>query len=158
MRIILKFVIQGTKRRFPLIDKEELESFLIEELFQAMKKFDPNHGSKFSSYAITILQRASSRWAKKETSRIKREVLWEDSWEDSTYPILVDFHQGEKLKVQLDFALSQIGTEKQRRIIESFLKNPSAPYKNIEEELGISLSYVKEVIRKYKKILGKFLI
>lgn len=148
-RGLVYYVSRRIRRTYPQVKKEDLESQLFESLFLAAKKFDPNRGIKFSTYAVRVMLNEGRRWAKAEVNyqQMERASLNEalsrlEVQEDSPNP---------KLKVALSYAFTGIKTKKQREIVEAFLANPTLSYKRIASDVGVSTSYARTVLRQFKK-------
>jgi RNA polymerase sigma factor (sigma-70 family) len=148
-RGLVYYVSKRIRRTYPQVKKEDLESQLFESLFLAAKKFDPNRGIKFSTYAVRVMLNEGRRWAKAEVNyqQMERASLNEalsrlEIQEDSPNP---------KLKVALSYAFTGIKTKKQREIVEAFLANPTLSYKRIASDVGVSTSYARTVLRQFKK-------
>ena len=148
-RGLVYYVSRRIRRTYPQVKKEDLESQLFESLFLAAKKFDPNRGIKFSTYAVRVMLNEGRRWAKAEVNyqQMERASLNEalsrlEIQEDSPNP---------KLKVALSYAFTGIKTKKQREIVEAFLANPTLSYKRIASDVGVSTSYARTVLRQFKK-------
>lgn len=148
-RGLVYYVSRRIRGAYPQVRREDLESQLFEYLFLAAKKFDPNRGIKFSTYAVRVMLNEGRRWAKAEVNyqQMERASLNEalpqlEIQEDS--PNL-------KLKVALSYASTGIKTKKQREIVEAFLANPTLSYKRIASDVGVSTSYARTVLRQFKK-------
>lgn len=148
-RGLVYYVSRRIRGTYPQVKREDLESQLFESLFLAAKKFDPNRGTKFSTYAVRVMLNEGRRWAKSEVNyqQMERASLNEalpppEIQEDSPNP---------KLKVALSYASTGIKTKKQREIVEAFLANPSLSYKRIASDVGVSTSYARTVLRQFKK-------
>lgn len=148
-RGLVYYVSRRIRRTYPQVKKEDLESQLFESLFLAAKKFDPNRGIKFSTYAVRVMLNEGRRWAKAEVNyqQMERASLNEalfrlEIQEDSPNP---------KLRVALSYAFTGIKTKKQREIVEAFLANPTLSYKRIASDVGVSTSYARTVLRQFKK-------
>lgn len=148
-RGLVYYVSRRIRRTYPQVKREDLESQLFESLFLAAKKFDPNRGIKFSTYAVRVMLNEGRRWAKSEVNyqQMERASLNEalsqlEIQEDS--PNL-------RLRVALSYAFTGIKTKKQREIVEAFLANPTLSYKRIASDVGVSTSYARTVLRQFKK-------
>lgn len=148
-RGLVYYVSRRIRRTYPQVKKEDLESQLFESLFLAAKKFDPNRGIKFSTYAVRVMLNEGRRWAKAEVNyqQMERASLNEalsrlEIQEDSPNP---------KLRVALSYASTGIKTKKQSEIVEAFLANPTLSYKRIASDVGVSTSYARTVLRQFKK-------
>ena len=148
-RWLVYYVSRRIRAIYPQVRKEDLESQLFESLFLAAKKFDPNRGIKFSTYAVRVMLNEGRRWAKAEVNyqQMERASLNEalsrlEIQEDSPNP---------KLRVALSYAFTGIKTKKQREIVEAFLANPTLSYKRIASDVGVSTSYARTVLRQFKK-------
>ena len=148
-RGLVYYVSRRIRGTYPQVRKEDLESQLFESLFLAAKKFDPNRGIKFSTYAVRVMLNEGRKWAKSEINyqQMERAFLNEalpppEIQEDSPNP---------KLKVALSYASTGIKTKKQREIVEAFLANPTLSYKRIASDVGVSTSYARTVLRQFKK-------
>lgn len=148
-RGLVYYVSRRIRGTYPQVKKEDLESQLFESLFLAAKKFDPNRGVKFSTYAVRVMLNEGRRWAKSEVNYQQMEraslneaLLPSEIQEDS--PNL-------KLRVALSYASTGIKTKKQREIVEAFLANPTLSYKRIASDVGVSTSYARTVLRQFKK-------
>ena len=148
-RGLVYYVSRRIHRTYPQVKKEDLESQLFESLFLAAKKFDPNRGIKFSTYAVRVMLNEGRRWAKAEVNyqQMERASLNEalsrlEIQEDSPNP---------KLRVALSYASTGIKTKKQSEIVEAFLANPTLSYKRIASDVGVSTSYARTVLRQFKK-------
>ena len=148
-RGLVYYVSRRIRGTYPQVRKEDLESQLFESLFLAAKKFDPNRGTKFSTYAVRVMLNEGRRWAKSEVNyqQMERASLNEalsqlEIQEDS--PNL-------RLRVALSYASTGIRTKKQREIVEAFLANPTLSYKRIANDVGVSTFYARTVIRQFKK-------
>ena len=148
-RWLVYYVSRRIRAIYPQVRKEDLESQLFESLFLAAKKFDPNRGIKFSTYAVRVMLNEGRRWAKAEVNyqQMERAFLNEalpppEIQEDSPNP---------KLRVALSYAFTGIKTKKQREIVEAFLANPTLSYKRIASDVGVSTSYARTVLRQFKK-------
>ena len=148
-RGLVYYVSRRIRRTYPQVKREDLESQLFESLFLAAKKFDPNRGIKFSTYAVRVMLNEGRRWAKSEVNyqQMERASLNEalsrlEIQEDSP---------NQKLKVALSYAFTGIKTKKQREIVEAFLANPTLSYKRIASDVGVSTPYARAVLRQFKK-------
>ena len=148
-RGLVYYVSRRIRGTYPQVRKEDLESQLFESLFLAAKKFDPNRGIKFSTYAVRVMLNEGRRWAKAEVNyqQMERASLNEalfrlEIQEDSPNP---------KLRVALSYASTGIKTKKQSEIVEAFLANPTLSYKRIASDVGVSTSYARTVLRQFKK-------
>ena len=148
-RGLVYYVSRRIRGTYPQVKREDLESQLFESLFLAAKKFDPNRGTKFSTYAVRVMLNEGRRWAKSEVNyqQMERASLNEalfrlEIQEDSPNP---------KLRVALSYAFTGIKTKKQREIVEAFLANPTLSYKRIASDVGVSTSYARTVLRQFKK-------
>jgi len=148
-RGLVYYVSRRIRGTYPQVKKEDLESQLFESLFLAAKKFDPNRGTKFSTYAVRVMLNEGRRWAKSEVNyqQMERASLNEalpspEIQEDSPNP---------RLKVALSYASTGIKTKKQREIVEAFLANPTLSYKRIASDVGVSTPYARTVLRQFKK-------
>ena len=148
-RGLVYYVSRRIRGTYPQVKREDLESQLFESLFLAAKKFDPNRGIKFSTYAVRVMLNEGRRWAKAEVNyqQMERASLNEalsrlEIQEDSPNP---------KLRVALSYASTGIKTKKQREIVEAFLANPTLSYKRIASDVGVSTSYARTVLRQFKK-------
>ena len=148
-RGLVYYVSRRIRGTYPQVKREDLESQLFESLFLAAKKFDPNRGIKFSTYAVRVMLNEGRRWAKAEVNyqQMERASLNEalsrlEIQEDSPNP---------KLRVALSYAFTGIKTKKQREIVEAFLANPTLSYKRIASDVGVSTSYARTVLRQFKK-------
>ena len=148
-RGLVYYVSRRIRGTYPQVKREDLESQLFESLFLAAKKFDPNRGIKFSTYAVRVMLNEGRRWAKAEVNyqQMERASLNEalsrlEIQEDSPNP---------KLRVALSYASTGIKTKKQSEIVEAFLANPTLSYKRIASDVGVSTSYARTVLRQFKK-------
>ena len=148
-RGLVYYVSRRIRGTYPQVRREDLESQLFESLFLAAKKFDPNRGIKFSTYAVRVMLNEGRRWAKAEVNyqQMERASLNEalsrlEIPEDSPNP---------KLRVALSYASTGIKTKKQSEIVEAFLANPTLSYKRIASDVGVSTSYARTVLRQFKK-------
>ena len=148
-RGLVYYVSRRIRGTYPQVRREDLESQLFESLFLAAKKFDPNRGIKFSTYAVRVMLNEGRRWAKAEVNyqQMERASLNEalsrlEIQEDSPNP---------KLRVALSYASTGIKTKKQSEIVEAFLANPTLSYKRIASDVGVSTSYARTVLRQFKK-------
>lgn len=148
-RGLVYYVSRRIRGTYPQVKKEDLESQLFESLFLAAKKFDPNRGTKFSTYAVRVMLNEGRRWAKSEVkyqqmerASLNEALLTPEIQEDSPNP---------KLEVALSYASTGIKTKKQREIVEAFLANPTLSYKRIASDVGVSTPYVRTVLRQFKK-------
>ena len=136
-------------RTYPQVRKEDLESQLFESLFLAAKKFDPNRGVKFSTYAVRVMLNEGRRWAKAE---VKYQQMERDSLDEFLpSPEIQEEGPNLKLRVALSYASTGIKTKKQREIVEAFLANPTLSYKRIASDVGVSTPYARTVLRQFKK-------
>ena len=67
-RWLVYYVSRRIRAIYPQVRKEDLESQLFESLFLAAKKFDPNRGIKFSTYAARVMLNEGRKWAKSEVN------------------------------------------------------------------------------------------
>ena len=148
-RWLVYYVSRRIRAIYPQVRKEDLESQLFESLFLAAKKFDPNRGIKFSTYAARVMLNEGRRWAKSEVNyqQMERASLNEALYQTE----IQEDSQNQKLKVALSYAFTGIKTKKQREIVEAFLANPTLSYKRIASDVGVSTSYARTVLRQFKK-------
>ena len=151
---VVKDLTWKISRKFPLVEMEELHGVLLEALVECHPKFDAERGVKFSTYASVVLWRKGFSWAKKETSRLKREVSLEDLTERGC-PFEWESEGRAESPPFLELLLPTIRTKKQRRIVETFLQDPTLKYKEIAKRASTSPSYVKEVIHRIKSKIGR---
>ena len=148
-RWLVYYVSRRIRAIYPQVRKEDLESQLFESLFLAAKKFDPNRGIKFSTYAARVMLNEGRKWAKSEVNyqQMERASLNEALYQ----PEIQEDSPNQKLKVALSYAFTGIKTKKQREIVEAFLANPTLSYKRIASDVGVSTSYARTVLRQFKK-------
>lgn len=148
-RGLVYYVSRRIRGTYTQVKKEDLESQLFESLFLAAKKFDPNRGVKFSTYAVRVMLNEGRRWAKSEVNyqQMERASLNEAL----PPPEIQEGSPNPRLKVALSYASTGIKTKKQREIVEAFLANPTLSYKRIASDVGVSTSYARTVLRQFKK-------
>ncbi len=146
---LVYYVSRRIRGTYPQVRKEDLESQLFESLFLAAKKFDPNRGVKFSTYAVRVMLNEGRRWAKSEVNyqQMERASLSEAL----PPPEIQEGSPNPRLRVALSYASTGIKTKKQREIVEAFLANPTLSYKRIASDVGVSTSYARTVLRQFKK-------
>ena len=148
-RGLVYYVSRRIRGTYPQVKREDLESQLFESLFLAAKKFDPNRGIKFSTYAVRVMLNEGRRWAKAEVNyqQMERASLNEALYQ----PEIQEDSPNPKLRVALSYAFTGIKTKKQREIVEAFLANPTLSYKRIASDVGVSTSYARTGLRQFKK-------
>lgn len=140
--------------------RDELISLLMEALCVAVKRFDPNRGFRFSSYAARVMDNYFYKELK-TFYKLKNEigvldVIKNISREEEGFDVIQEEREESYSIIESKQAEPKplhvkVTTEKKRLIVEIIIDNPTLNNKEIAELAKCSIQYVGQVRKEVRE-------
>lgn len=156
--------------RFNLTNDQDAESLSFEALYNAAVGFEPDKGVKFSTYATVCIYNAIGCYLRAKNRQRRLDVVSYNVTVDSTGDEYLDLLPGENdseetylkkelyqhIRAAFNKHYDKLANGKQRDILTEWKKSDfTSPTVEIAKKLGMSQSYVSQVINRFKYVLRK---
>lgn len=166
-------LVYSQLHKFNLINDPDAESFAYEALYNAIRNFDESKGNKLSTVATVYIYNALGSYVRslKSTRQIRpisyNNVAYTDDNEEHEFVDLIssdaDIESNVLLAEEHSYAMAafnelydMLTNEKHKVILKAWKDSEfEAQTKDIAKEVGVSQSYVSQVINNFKFRLKK---